>query len=253
MYKILCLVITIVLLGVLAAGCSLIGSGPIIEKKYDFTDFTKIEISHDFQYDISRANTYSLTVSTHENLVESLDVSESGHTLTIGFRPGNIAHSDAKAVITLPDLERLEVSGASKGKVSGFKSGDDFDLQVSGASKAEIDIEAGNTGIEISGASKVSGNLKAGETHIKVTGASHCELDGEAGRTDIEVSGASGINSPDFTLRDTSVEISGASNATIKTSGVLDINLSGASTLNYYGNPKLGKVDISGASQMHQK
>jgi hypothetical protein len=253
MNKFIPLVVLVALIGVLITGCSLIGSGPIVEKAYDFTDFTEIEISHDFQYDISRADTFSLTVSTHENLVKSLDVSKSGHTLTIGFRPDNIANSDGKAVITLPQLEGLQVSGASKGKVSGFASSRDFDLQVSGASQADIDMEAGNTRIDVSGASKVTGNLKAGDTRIKATGASHCDLEGSAGRTDITVSGASGVNSPDLIIQDTSVEISGASSAAIKTAGILDISLSGASTLNYYGNPKLGKVDISGASQMHQK
>jgi hypothetical protein len=253
MHKLLSLVILVVLLGVLAAGCTLVGSGPIVEKEYDYTGFTKIEISHDFQYDISQADNYSLTVSTHKNLVDSLDVSKSGHTLSIGFRPGAVAHSDARAIITLPDLEILEVSGASKGKVRGFNSGNDFNLQVSGASQADIDLEAGNTEIEISGASKVSGSLKAGETRINITGASHCDLEGVAERTRIEASGASGANLPDLLLQDTSVKLSGASNATINTTGKLDIEVSGASTLNYYGNPRMGNMDISGASQIHQK
>ncbi len=253
MHKFLPIIILAALIGVLFTGCSLVGSGPIVEKEYDYEDFTKIEISHYFEYDISRADNFSLKISTHENLIEKLDVSKSGQTLKIGFKPLNIANTDAKAIITLPELEGLEISGASKGDVHGFKSSRDFDLQISGASQADIDIETGYTRIDISGASKVNGRLKTGDSRIKISGASHCNLDGTAGRTDIEVSGASGFDSPDFFLGDTSVDISGASNATINTKGILDIELSGASTLNYLGNPKLGKVDVSGASQMHQK
>ncbi|MBN1188928.1 MAG: DUF2807 domain-containing protein [Dehalococcoidales bacterium] len=251
--KMLSLVVIIGLLVIMAAGCSLVGSGPIVEKKYSFKDFSEIEISHYFEYDITPSNNFSLAVSTHENLIESLDISLSGPILKIGFKPGNIANADAKAVITLPELERLKVSGASKGKAAGFSSEDNFKLEVSGASQAEMEIEAGDTEIEISGASKVRGTLKADDMLIKVSGASNFRMDGSGGRTRIDASGASSVDIPDLVLGDVSIKLSGASNAAVNTQGIMDVDLSGASTLDYYGNPRLGKIDISGASNLHQK
>jgi hypothetical protein len=245
------------LTALLVMGCStlgnLVGSGPIVEKAYQFADFTQIEVTHDFEFDISRSETFKVAVSIHENLVDSLDVSQSGQTLKVRLKPGNIANSDAKVTITLPELERLEVSGAARGNVTGFKSSRDFNLQVSGASQTNIDIEAGKTKIDISGASRLSGHLKAADTQMVVTGASHCELIGSADMTRLEISGASSANIPDLILQNADVELSGASSATINTSGKLDLDLSGASTLNYFGKPQLGKTDISGASKIHSK
>jgi hypothetical protein len=240
------------LIGLLVTGC-LVGSGPMVEKNYQLSDFSEIEISNDFEYDISRSETYSIIASTHKNLVDHLDISTSGQTLKVRFKPGNIANSDAKVTIALPELERLEVSGASRGNVNGFKSNRNFDLQVSGASQSNINLEAGKTKVDISGASRVSGFLKATDTQMILSGASHCDLSGSTALTKIEASGASNANLPELILQNADVELSGASSATINTSGTLDLALSGASNLNYHGNPSLGKMDISGASNIHSK
>jgi hypothetical protein len=253
MKKVLSLVILAVLATLLLTGCSLVGSGPIVDKSYDISDFREIEISHDFKYDITQSGTYSVNASIHENLVDHLDIYKSGQVLQVKLKPGNIANSDARIKITLPQLERLQVSGAAKGNVNGFKSSQNLDLELSGASQCEINIEAGRTRIDISGASRANGKIKTAETRITVTGASNCEFNGTAGDTRLELSGASHANLRDFIIENAGADISGASGADINTSGTLDLSLSGASTLNYYGNPKLGKIDISGASQMHEK
>jgi len=47
--------------------------------------------------------------------------------------------------------------------------------------------------------------------------------------------------------------LSGASDGTINLDGRLDADLSGASTLEYIGEPTLGSLDISGASNLTKK
>jgi hypothetical protein len=253
MKRLLLLVILLGSIAFLFTGCSLVGSGPIETKEYQLTDFTEIEISHDFNYDITRSETYSVVASTHQNLIDHLDIFKSGQTLKVRLKSGTIVNSDARVTVTLPALERLQVSGAASGHVSGFSSGSNFTLQVSGASQSDINMETGKTKIQISGASRVNGTIKAAETEIVISGASNCDLSGSTAAAKIEISGASHADLPDLILQNADIELSGASGATINTSGKLDMALSGASTLNYYGKPMLGKVDISGASQMHQK
>ena len=59
----------------LLTGCSAIfhtsGTGQIVEKTYDFKDFTNVEISNAFQYEIKQSDTYSVVVSAHENLLNT--------------------------------------------------------------------------------------------------------------------------------------------------------------------------------------
>jgi hypothetical protein len=252
MKRLLPLIMLIGLVGLLAAGCA-VGSGPIVQKSYDLAGFNEIEISHDFEYDISRADTFRVDASIHQNLTDRLDINRSGQTLIVRLTDGAIANSGAKITITLPELVRLEVSGAARGNVAGFKSANNFTLQISGASQSNINVEAAQTKIDISGASRVNGSLKAADLHLTVTGASHCDLTGSSAPAAIVVSGASTVNMPDLVMQSAGIELSGASTATINTSGKLDLAVSGASTLNYYGNPQMGKMDISGASKIHNK
>jgi hypothetical protein len=252
MKRFLPVIMLIGLIGLLATGC-VVGTGPLVEKNYDLTGFNEIEISHDFEYDISRADTFRVDASIHQNLTDRLDITRSGQTLIVRLTDGALANSGAKVTITLPELVRLDISGASRGNVTGFKSVNNFALHLSGASQSNINVEAGPTKIDISGASRVNGSLKAAEMHLTVTGASHCDLNGSTAPAVIIVSGASTANMPDLVMQSAGIEASGASTVTINTSGKLDLTVSGASTLNYYGNPQMGKMDISGASKIHNK
>jgi hypothetical protein len=153
----------------------------------------------------------------------------------------------------MPELKSLELSGASKGKVNGFKSSQDFDLDLSGASELDIDLEAGEFISEISGASKLSGYLKATKSRIDLSGASGVKLNGSGGDLVLSGSGASHIELSGYPVADTDIDLSGASEAILNVNGRMDVELSGASSLKYTGNATLGRQDISGASNIEQE
>lgn len=75
----------------------------------------------------------------------------------------------------------------------------------------------------------------------------------ETRQVEIEASGASRLNLAEFTVDNANVTLSGASIGTVNLKGRLDIELSGASLLNYIGEPKLGTMDISGSSTLKEK
>jgi hypothetical protein len=283
------------LMTVLFTGCSVIfrvaGTGEIVEKTYDFTDFTNVEISDAFQYDIKQSDSYSVVVSIHENLVDHLDIHQSGNTLFVGLKLSPFNSADTSITITMPQLNKLVVFGACEGNVTGFDSNGDLETNVSGASKLNMNFKAGKTKLDISGAARITGDLTSTDTQIKLSGssnlnmamktgktgidvsgsskitgylqaldsqfmlsgASKCELTGSAGNTLIEASGSSKVNSPGLTLQSADVKLAGASYASIHTDETLSIDLSGASTLDYTGNPTIDKIDISGASKVNHK
>ena len=68
---------------------------------------------------------------------------------------------------------------------------------------------------------------------------------------DLRASGASSIDLEDFLLEIASVNLSGASKATVNVSDELGpVEASGASRLRYLGQPSLSGVDTSGASSV---
>jgi hypothetical protein len=246
------------LAGVALTGCSsgiyTIGTGPIVDKNFTFTNFNRVEVSNNFRYEISESPDYSVIVSTHENISQHLDVYQANGTVYIKLeQPHSYSNIDATVTIKMPELNSIKVSGASRGSVNGFESTKPLTATVSGASQMDLQVISGNTQISISGASKMTGYLKAQDTELSVSGASRCELNGSVAKAIIKVSGASQAQIADLVAQSANVEVNGASRATINTDGTLSLNVSGASTVHYLGHPVLQKMDVSGASHIEQQ
>jgi len=232
--------------------------GPRADKEYSVHGFSEVRVSSAIEFEITQSEQYSVKATGHEKLLEHLKVEVSGQTLTLGFEHDPMAwigrlrpRGEVKAVVTMPELKRLVVSGASKGTARGFKSSQDLDLELSGASQAEIDVEAGKATVTASGAGRVTGELKAQDTRLTLSGASRCQLLGAGGDTHLDSSGASQADLSQFQIRNADVHISGAGRAKINMDGTLNVHLSGASSLESKGNIVLGTKDITGASSMH--
>jgi hypothetical protein len=65
-------------------------------------------------------------------------------------------------------------------------------------------------------------------------------------------SGASHFDLGDFAGGDAIIGVSGASSVILTINGTLDGDLSGASSLKYRGDPKLGSLHASGASSIQR-
>ena len=246
------------IIGVLLSGCTAVfiseEVGPTITMNYVFFDFSRIEIGHAFDLEITRADTHTVKIIASESLLERVKITQTGDKLEIGLE--NLffhSHRSPRVVITLPELKGLYLSGASEGSVSGFKSSDNFELTLSGASELEMDIEAASFVCEMSGSSEISGYLKATSCDIDISEASSIDLSGSGGDIRLEASGASDMNLANFTVNDAEIDFSGASDASLEINGRLDVELSGASTLEYSGNPTLGEIDLSGGSELERR
>ncbi len=238
------------------SGCkgSSLGKDVITETK-DVADFTTLDIGSAFEVDIQQSDTFSVTIHADESLINYIEVTRTGTNLKLYLNPRHIftdftlGDRVLRADITMPNLYGLNISGASKGKVSGFASQANLDLTVSGATTLDmVNITAGNVNAVVDGASTMTGNLTAANVDFEVSGASTLELTGSGNMMMVEVSGASKANLVGFPARVVSTDISGASRATIFVEELLNVKVSGASSLYFDGNPTLGTTDVSGAS-----
>jgi hypothetical protein len=232
-------------------------NGPITTETYSYTGFTGVDIGSALQFEVTAGDSYSVTITAGKNLFDNIRVTESGGILKIYMEGWSISwwwgNTTPRVAITMPVLEKLYVSGASDGTVTGFKSGKYLTLKASGASRLDMEIEAGFFTAQISGASDIDGRLTAAGSDITLSGASDLNLTGTGGDIKLEGSGASTASLRYFTADNADVALSGASNGSMDVSGRLDVNLSGASSLNYYGNPTLGSTSVTGASGLNKK
>ena len=252
------LLIAVVIGGVMLAGCKTVlidvEEGPLTTKTYDFTDFTGVEVGHAFELEVTPSDNYSITITAREGVLDHVDVTKDGGTLKIEMDVWFLTwRSNPKVTITMPSLQSLNLSGAAQGDARGFKSSSAFEAELSGASHLDMDMGAGAFRAQISGASSLSGDLEATSSDIGLSGASNVTLTGSGGDLAIDASGASRAKLAGYPVNDANVELSGASSAELTVNGRMDVNLSGASKLEYFGDATLGTIDISGASDLEHK
>ena len=216
-------------------GPSLTGSGNLVTKQYPFTNFTRISAGSVFDVTVKPGAAAGVTVTVDDNLVDYLDVSNSGDSLRLYLKSNsNLRNATLKAVVTVPELTGFELSGASKGRVEGCRSAKALDIDLSGASHLEGDLESGDVHMGISGASRADLKGSAANLRLNVSGASHADLEG-------------------LQIHDAKVDADGASHATVHPSGKLQARASGASTVQYAGQPANVDSQTSGASSVRPK
>jgi hypothetical protein len=247
----------VVVTALIVAGCGgpVVGSGNLVTRQYDFKSFTRLEVSHAFEVQITRGDTFKVEVTVDDNIVDRLRVEQNGATVKIGMESGiSFGTMTRRAVVVLPDLEAVSLSGASQGSVAGFDSRKDLDVGVSGASDLSLTgVRAADTAFDVSGASKVAGDLQAGAVRMEASGASQITLQGSGVDGDLEASGASKLVLSGFELATADVTVSGASSASVNVARTLDADASGASTIEYSGNGTIRNIQTSGASQVNRR
>jgi hypothetical protein len=251
------LIAVMLLVVLLVPGCFgiITGSGNLETQEFDYSDFTRVEVGYALEVEVIQSSSFSISITADDNIFDYMDVSKSGETLKIRLKSGySYISYTAIAEITMPELYRLDFSGATHGSVQGFSSSHDFGLALSGASSLDIaDMAAGGIEFEVSGASHLTGSITADDAEFDISGASSVTLSGSANDLDANVSGASRLEIEDFPVHSADVNLSGASSGTINLDGTLDANLSGASHLYYIGEPTLGSLDTSGGSSIIKK
>ncbi len=258
--KRLAFVVTVVSLvsTALLAGCSslgvVVGKGPVVSRDFNVSDFTGVNIATVFDVELVPSQSYNVTITANENIFQYIDVSRSGNMLTVGLKGVSLrGPMTLKARITMPELNELRLSGATRATAYGFKSTQDFKLSISGASSLDMDMETGGFEADLSGACKARGKLKAGDTDIQLSGACAVEFEGSAGNVVVGASGASKADLSKLSVKDADVGVSGGSRASVNTNGRLDVSVSGGSTVEYAGSPVLGNVNVSGGSTVRRK
>jgi hypothetical protein len=191
------------------------GSGNTVTRDMDLSGFTRLEISHAFRVYLTQSDRYEVIITADDNMWDALDVFKSGNTLKIGVDPGafSVQNVTLEAEISMPSLERASVSGASR----------------------------------------LTGEMDTGDITLEVSGASRLTLGGSGGDLRIDASGASQVDLAGFVVGDADVEASGASTVTVHVTGRLNADASGASRVEYLGDPRLGNIDTSGASSVRPK
>ncbi|MCD4737274.1 MAG: DUF2807 domain-containing protein [Bacteroidales bacterium] len=236
MKKMLNVIMILSLLVLIQSGCvyglgGIKGNGNVVKEERKVSSFDGISVGGAFKVYLTQGSGYALVVEADENLLAVISTEVSAGTLKIKTTE-DIRDSEALNIyITFKELKELDISGACNLVGENKFNLDDLDMECSGASNVEMEIDATEIEMDFSGASDI-------------------ELAGSATKVNLDLSGASSLDAYDLQVNKLSADISGASHAKVSVSDELSADVSGAASIKYKGEPTITNYDVSGAASI---
>ena len=223
--------------------------------------FTAISVSSAIDLYLTQSNKNEVAVSaTNDEIRDHIITEVVGGTLIIRlihkgtwFSWRKWGNYKTKAYVSIKDIDALTASGASTVHLINTIESPKMRIKLSGASDFKGNIKAGVLMYQLTGASDYKGQITANSIDIDGSGASSIELIGNVDDLAIEVSGASSAKLYNLTAKGAILRASGASNIGVTVTEILRANSSGASDINYKGNPNVKESNTSGASSIRRR
>jgi hypothetical protein len=230
-----------------------------IAKVYPVKDFAEFVSGGNTSVEISQDGTEYLRVEADAEVMKRVKVDQTGKRVSVWVKSdgdffkwfGN-SNDPVRIILRVKQLEYLEASGGAHAKVGDLQS-EKFQLNASGAGNADFAaLNAEQLKMDLSGAGNVRIDRVNSRTQVfGLSGASNLDIKSASttGELNVEASGASNFRGKKLTAKTAELRASGASHVEAAVTDVVYAEASGASTVDYYGNPK-AKTNASGASQV---
>ena len=250
-------------------------------KTYALDNFDGLVVSWIYHVELTKASGYKVEVEAPDFVIPYLQVKVRGGNLVLSVSnlPGDVRRKIERgnyrvsATVTMPELNCVEMSGASRLLSMGEFETPHFTMELSGASSLkELQMKTNMADIRCSGASKyqMTGSVKTAkiglsgaakgtmesdgdDLTVDLSGSGKLDLTGVYGKADLELSGAAHIHVKGA-LDTVRLSSSGAAKTDLTDcpAKVVDVELSGASSTRIVALDELG-VRLSGAASCYYK
>lgn len=190
------------------------GSGIVKTEKRDLRDFTGVHAGGALELEITAGKEFSVELEADDNILPLIKTEVRNGILYFSVERRMKTRNRIFAKISMPELNNLDLSGASKAEVE--------------------DVRGENLTIEIGGASRL-------------------EIGGEINYLEADLSGASNLEAEELKTKTVKIGASGASGAEIFVTEDLKAKASGASKITFSGEPKNVEKKTSGASKIEPR
>lgn len=203
-------------------------------REIDADNFREVSVGSAYRVFISQKDQYSIRIEGTEEAVNTVEFDQQGDHISFrnSFSFFDERQGPVNIFISMPELESLDLSGASKARLEGWKA-KNLQLDLSGSAEGHFEGDA----------EKVTASL---------SGSSELKLIGKGRQLKADLSGSSALHAMDFSIRKSSLDLSGSSRAEVAADEQLDVETSGSSQVSYRGNPST-KIDKSRGSKVEKK
>lgn len=201
------------------------GNGNIKSENREVSNFENIKINGAFTIYLSQDDDYSLKIVADENLLKIIKSKVKNDVLYISTEKSIYKSRELKLYIGFKHLSGIKANGAISLKSDQSLRFDKLDIEINGASSANLNLSANRLSIDNSGASTI-------------------KLAGKSEEIEIDISGAGSVNAIDLIAKKANIDISGVGSGKVHVEEELRVNISGIGSVKYKGNPKVTS-DIS--------
>jgi len=194
-------------------GC-VTGSGEMASAVRDLEGFTAVDVGGVFEVEITSQKDFAVEIEADDNLLPFITTEVVNGTLKIETEKRLKSSNPIRVRIYAPDINKLDVSGVAKVTLN--------------------DVNNESLSVDSSGASKL-------------------QISGVAARLNADLSGAVQLDADGLTVKNASIDASGASYVSLNVTERLNAEASGASKILYSGSPTSIEKDVSGASSVSAK
>lgn len=190
------------------------GSGDIETENRNVEEFDSIEASGAFEIRVTIGDKQSLSVTADDNLLRHIVTRVRNGKLILDTKRDLNPRRDIIITITAKNLKQIEASGA-----------------------CDIFVESINNDY----------------LEIDMSGASDIKLLGSTDKFSVYLSGAGNVDAKNLIAKKVKISLSGASDAVVHATELLDAEVSGVGSVDYYGDPDKVVTDISGVGSINRK
>ncbi|MFA9371691.1 MAG: head GIN domain-containing protein [Labilibaculum antarcticum] len=201
------------------------GNGNVQTEEREVGNFESIKVNGAFTIYLSQDDDCSLKVVADENLLDVIKTKVKGDVLYISTEKSIYKSKEMKLYIGFKHLSGLKANGAISLKSDQMLRFDELDIEINGASSAELELTANRLRIDNSGASTI-------------------KLAGKCDEVSIDISGAGSVSAYDLIVKRGSIDISGVGSGKVCVEEDLRVSISGIGSVKYKGEPKVTS-DIS--------
>jgi phage shock protein PspC (stress-responsive transcriptional regulator) len=212
-------------------------------REFNLRDFERLKMGNAFRVHVKQGDKYLVRISGDKKDIDDIRARVRDGELEVFYNSKfnifnwHLNRERVKIDITMPSLNGLHFHGASEAYISGFNNehfaGKTLDIQVSGAAKTNLDINA----------HKITADLN---------GAAELELKGRTDILEAEVSSAARLRAFDLIAGEVEVDVSSSGLAEVYASNKLMAEASSAGRVRYKGEADVTS-EISSAGSVSRE
>lgn len=196
------------LIALFTVSAALHGNGVIKTETRKVPEFHAIQVGGAFSIRLIQQDTTVVTLTGDENLIKLVEVRVENGTLHVSHPKEEVDTTKTmELMVGTPNLDALEIDGAAK---------------------------------------LTAEKIRTRNLSLKVAGAAHAELSGVTDTLTVNSAGAANVDAAGLSSRKTTAIIQGAGRMVVHASDELVAEVSGVGAIEYVGNPKSVKRNVSG-------